>query len=106
MSHRTEVESAKALTSPFKDPHSGRTLLESHLWPGAELQWATLGGPQPLTNWPDRVRRFHLKDPKWDFRLDNIAADIDRAVRMDGGLLASVDFNLKPFFDRGGKLLM
>lgn len=101
-----QVESAKTLTSPFKDPRSGRTLLESHLWPGAELQWATLGGPQPLTNSLDRVRRFHLKDPAWEFHLDTIAADIDRAVRMDGGLMASADFNLKPFFDRGGKLLM
>ena len=54
----------------------------------------------------DRVRRFHLKEPTWNFRLENIAADIDRAVRLDGGLMASVDFNLKPFFDRGGKLLM
>ena len=101
-----QVESARALTSPFKDPRSGRTLLESHLWPGAELQWAYIGGPQPPTNSLDRVRRFHLKEPTWDFSLANIAADIDRAVRMDGGLVASVDFNLKPFFDRGGKLLM
>jgi len=101
-----QAESAKLLTSPFKDPGSDRTLLASHLWPGAELQWGTLGGPQPLRNSLERVRNFHLKDPAWEFRLENIAADVDRAVRMDGGLIASVDFNLRPFFDRGGKLLM
>lgn len=102
----SQVESAKILTSPFKDPASGRILLQSHLWPGVELQWGILGGPEPLTNSLERVRKFHLKDPAWDFRLANIVADIERAVRRDNGLIASTNFNLKPFFDRGGKLLM
>ena len=101
-----QVESAKALTSPFKDPASGRVLLEAHMWPGAERQWGTLGGADPLANSVARVRNFHLKDPAWEPRLTNIAADIDRAVSMDDGLVASNNFNLKPFFDRGGKLLL
>jgi feruloyl esterase len=101
-----QVESAKVLTTPFRDAATGRTLLEAHLWPGAELEWDVLGGPRPLTNSLQRVRNFHLKDPGWEFRIPNIPADIDRAVRMDGGLLASNNFDLKPFFDRGGKLLM
>ena len=74
--------------------------------PAAELQWGTLGGPEPLANSLARVRNFHLKDPAWEFRLANIAADVERAARMDNGLLASNNFDLKPFFDRGGKLLM
>ena len=101
-----QVESAKVLTSPFRDQATGRVLLAAHLWPGTELQWGTLGGPEPLANSLARVRNFHLKDPAWEFRLGNIAADIERAARMDNGLLASDDFNLKPFFDRGGKLIM
>ena len=101
-----QVESAKALTSPFRDEATGTLLLEPHLRPGAELQWGNLGGAQPPANSLDRVRNFHLKDPAWQFRLTNIAADVERAVRMDNGLLASNDFNLKPFFARGGKLLM
>lgn len=101
-----QVESAKVMTSPFRDPAMGRVLLQSHLWPGAELQWGNLGGPEPLANSLERVRNFHLKDPTWSFRLPNIAADIERAVRMDNGLMASVNFDLKPFFERGGKLLM
>ncbi|HVH25267.1 MAG TPA: tannase/feruloyl esterase family alpha/beta hydrolase [Vicinamibacterales bacterium] len=101
-----QVESAVVLTSPFTDPTSGKVLLDAHLWPGSELQWGTLGGPEPLVNSLSRVRNFHLKDPRWDFRLSNIAADVERAVTKDGGLLASDEFNLTPFFDRGGKLLM
>ena len=101
-----QVASAKVLTTPFVDPLSGTVLLSSHLRPGSELLWATLGGPQPLTNSLERVRRFHLKDPSWEFRLDAIGSDLDRAVRGDGGLLASNSYDLKPFFSSGGKLLM
>ena len=101
-----QVESAKTLTSPLRDPATGRVLLESHLRPGAELQWGTLGGPEPLANSLARVRNFHLKDPAWEFRLANIAADVERTASMDAGLVTSANFNLKPFFERGGKLIM
>lgn len=101
-----QVESAKVMTSPFVDAATGKTLLEPHLWPGSELQWGTLGGPQPLANSLSRVRHFHLKDPTFEFRLPNVAADIERAAQMDNGLLASNNFDLRPFFSRGGKLLM
>ena len=101
-----QVESARVLTSPFTDPATGRVLLEAHLWPGAELQWGRLGGADPLRNSVARVRNFHLKDPAAQFRLDDIAAVIERAARLDDGLLASNNFDLTPFFDRGGKLLM
>ena len=104
---RPQIESAKVLTSPLTDAATGAVLFEgAHLWPGSELEWATLGGPEPLVNSLARVRNFHLKDPKWEFQLSNITADIERATRMDNGLLASNNFDLKPFIDRGGKLLM
>ena len=103
---KPQVESARIMTSPFVDAATGRTLLEPHLWPGSELQWGTLGGPQPLANSLSRVRHFHLKDPAYQFRLANVAADIERAAQMDGGLIASSNADLRPFFGRGGKLLM
>jgi feruloyl esterase len=101
-----QVESAKTLTSPFRDSVSGRLLLEPHLRPGSELQWATMASPKPLPNSLARVRHLHLKDTSHEFRLENIAEDVERAARMDAGLLASDNYNLKPFFDRGGKLIM
>jgi len=101
-----QVASAKLLTSKFRDPASEKVLLEPHLWPGSELQWATLAGSEPLPNSVARVRRFHLKDPAYEFRFENIAADVERAAEMDGGLLASSNFNLAPFFASGGKLIL
>ena len=84
----------------------GDVLFEAHLWPGSELGWERLGGQQPLANSVARVRNFHLKDPNWEPSLDNAGSDIERATTMDGGLVASNNFNLKPFFGSGGKLLM
>lgn len=99
-----QVESAKLLTSPFHV--NGKLLLEPHLRPGSELQWATMASPKPLPNSLARVRHLHLKDTSHEFRIENIAEDVERAARMDDGLLASGNFNLKPFFDRGSKLIM
>ena len=41
-----QVESARAMTSPLKDPKTGKVLFEGYLMPGSELGWATLGGPE------------------------------------------------------------
>jgi len=101
-----QVQSARALTSPFKDRTNGNVLLQSHLWPGTELAWGVLGGPTPSANSLDRVRRFHLKDVSTVFKLDTIVSTIERAVRLDAGLLASNNYDLRPFFSRGGRLLM
>jgi feruloyl esterase len=101
-----QVETTKILLSPLKDPATGHVLYAGHLFPGAELNWDTLGGERPLPNSLARVRNFHLKDPKWEFRLENIAADVERAAKMDGGLVGSYNFDLRPYFNRGGKLII
>ena len=101
-----QVESAKVLTSPLKHPTTGAVLFEGHLWPGSELEWGTLGGPEPLDNALIRIRNIAFKDPTWDPARFNIATDVERADALDGGLLVMRDFNLKPYFDRGGKLLL
>lgn len=101
-----QVESAKALTSPLRHPRTGAVLFEGHLWPGAELGWATLTQPQPPGNVLTRMKNIVFNDPNWDFRRFNVETDVDLADKLDGGLLASNNFDLRPFFRRGGKLLM
>ena len=100
-----QVESARAIVSPVTHPTTGAVLFEGHLWPGAELEWDTIGGPKPLANAVTAVRNVVFNDPSWD-PATFTAADIDLADRADKDILDSNNANLKPFFDRGGKLLM
>jgi hypothetical protein len=46
-----------------------------------------------------------IQDPKWDFRSLDLDCHVAQADRLDRGLITAMDPNLKPFFDRGGKLL-
>jgi feruloyl esterase len=101
-----QVESAKAMTSPLRDPKTGRILFDGHLVVGSELGWATLGGPQPLALATNGMRNVVFPDRNWDYRKMDLSTDVDRAAASDDGVLYSGDPNLKPFFDRGGKLLM
>src|SRR5256886_17574035 len=47
-----------------------------------------------------------FKDRDWGYHAMNISADVDLADKSDNGVMYSGDPNLKPFFDKGGKLLM
>lgn len=101
-----EVQSAKALTSSLRHPVTGEVLFEGHLWPGSELEWDRLGGPEPLGNALRRIKNITYGDPNWDPVDFDTSTDVARADAVDGGLLGSKNFDLKPFFDRGGKVLM
>jgi feruloyl esterase len=101
-----QIESAKAMTSPMRDPKSQKVLFAGHLMLGSELGWATLGGPEPLGVALTGMRNVVFGDRNWDYRNLNISTDIDLADKSDGGAMYSGDPDLKPFFERGGKLLM
>jgi feruloyl esterase len=102
----SQVETAKALYAPISHPVTRAVLFPPLLQPGSELGWGTLAGPEPLRNALELFRYVVFKDPSWDWRRLNASVDIQRAVDADAGVTGLVDANLKPFFDRGGKLLM
>ena len=101
-----QVETARGMYAPIKDPATGRIVSPALLQPGSELGWARLAGPEPLRNAVEPFRYVVFNDPKWDWHAFSLASDLPRALQADGGVINFTDPNLEPFFDRGGRLLM
>ena len=101
-----QVETARAIYAPVKNPRTGAEIMPALLQPGSELLWGNLTGPEPLSYSQELFRYVVYKDPNWDWHHFDPATDIDLALKIDEGVLNFTDPNLKPFFDRGGKLLM
>jgi len=101
-----QVETVKALYAPIRNPATGAEIFPPLLQPGTELGWRTLAGPQPYGTAVDAYRYIVFKDPNWDWRRFNPATDIDLAVQVDAGIVGLRNPDLRPFFKRGGKLLM
>ena len=101
-----QVQTAKALYSPITHPRTGAVIAPPLLQPGTELQWNILAGPEPLSLFADFFKYVVFKDPHWDARRFDPKTDIDRVLSNDYDVIGLADPNLKPFFDRGGKLLL
>jgi tannase/feruloyl esterase len=100
-----QVETMRALYAPMKNAR-GDAVSPPLLQPGTELGWATLAGPRPLGLAMEAMEYIVFKDADWDWHRFNPATDFDLALNSDDSVLGMTDPNLKPFFDRGGKLLM
>ena len=101
-----QVQSAKMIYAPAKDPKTGK-VLTGGLMPGTELQWGTLYSPQGYGNAIEAMKYIAMKDPGWDAASFNAATDVEKAQKADpDGILRSDNANIKGFFDHGGKLLM
>jgi feruloyl esterase len=101
-----QVETARKMTAPIKNPRTGEVVLPG-LAPGAELGWATLGSPRPLSFALEAYKHVIAKDADWDASRFDPRVDIDRALAADkDDGLGSTNPEMKAFFARGGKLLM
>ena len=75
------------------------------LEPGSELGWTDQGWTGGARNAGLSLFRFVVyKDPMWDADKFNFETDVVRA-EADAEVTNALDPNLKPFFDRGGKLI-
>jgi feruloyl esterase len=101
-----QVEAARKVYSPGKNPRTGAELFGS-LTPGSELGWAVMGGgPEPYKAMLDQARYVAFKNPDWDWRTFDFDKDNDTFNRPENLIMNPSDPNLKKFFAHGGRLLM
>ena len=99
-----QIETARLIYSSGTNAKTGHEI--AGLLPGSELGWTDLGWTASArATGLDQFRFIVFADPAWTVARFNFDADIVRAYEVDSGIINALDPNLKPFFDRGGKLI-
>jgi feruloyl esterase len=100
----SQVKTASTLYSPLVNSRTKRET--AGLQRGSELGWTNLGWTASArATGLDQFRYLVFKDASWDLARFNAQTDLARADEADDGVVNALDFNLKPFIDRGGKLI-
>jgi feruloyl esterase len=99
-----QVETAQRIYSAVKIPKTGREI--AGLPPGSELGWTDSGWTASArATGLDQFRFIVFANPAWTVRQFNAEADIARADEVNGNIVNALEPNVKPFIDRGGKLI-
>jgi feruloyl esterase len=99
-----QVATAKSVYSPLVDARTKRQT--SGLKPGSELGWTDLGWTASArATGLDQFRFIVVKDPRWTVAQFNASTDLGRADAADDNTVNALNPNLKPFIERGGKLI-
>jgi feruloyl esterase len=98
----------EAISKLYKGPRNSKTgqQLFPGLEPGSELGWNTLAGPQPMGLASDVYKYLVFENPNWDYKTINPTTDFPLAEKKLAEGMDAANANLKPFVDRGGKLIM
>ena len=99
-----QVDTARLIYSDVRNPQSKREI--TGLARGSELGWTDMGWTESArATGLDQFRFIVYGDPSWTIQKFNFESDIVRAEAADANTINALDPNLKPFIDRGGKLI-
>ena len=73
--------------------------------PGSEMGWRTMAGPQPFGLGTDLFKYVVFQDPNWDYKTFDFDKDEARTEQADHGVMNAMNPDLRPFAERGGKLV-
>jgi len=99
-----QVTTARKVYSGVINPRTKEQIFPG-LMPGSEMGWGTQVGANPFGPGLDEFRFVVFKNPDWDYKTFNFDSDVTAAVKADNNMMNALDPNLKPYFDRGGKIL-
>jgi feruloyl esterase len=101
---KAQVDTARMIYSGAVNPKTKREI--TGLERGSELGWTDMGwSASARSTGLDQFRFLVFKDPTWDLPRFNFDTDIVLAEEGDGDTIDALDPHLKPYFDRGGKLI-
>jgi feruloyl esterase len=99
-----QVATARLMYSSPVNPRTQREI--AGVARGSELGWTDLGwSASAQATGLDQFRFLVFGDPAWNLQKFSFDADVVRAEEADHDTLNALDPNLKPFIDRGGKLI-
>jgi feruloyl esterase len=100
-----QVDAAAKLYAGPRNSKTGQAVFPG-LQPGSELGWNMLAGPQPMSLATDVYKYLVFNNPNWDYKTINPDSDFSLAEKAIASSMDATNPNLKPFVDRGGKLIM
>jgi feruloyl esterase len=87
------------------NPRTGQKIYAAPA-PGAEQAVVGVDGTSPMGAAVALFKYVVFQDPNWDWKTLDLDRDVDFADKVLSTVNLAANPNLKPFFDRGGKLLM
>jgi feruloyl esterase len=98
-----QVATVRKIYSDVTNPRTNEVYFPGHE-PGSEMGWNTMAGANPFGVAIDMFRYVVKQDANFDYKTLNFDADMIAALKA-GAVIDGLDPKLKPFFDRGGKII-